>query len=114
MDEKIKQYIDNQQPLQKEILQKIRKLIRKAVPLATEAMSYGVPAFKLDGKALLYAAFKEHIGIYPESETIKAFAKELARYETAKGTIKFRLDQPIPYGLIEKIIDYRFSLKLKK
>lgn len=109
MDEKVKQYIDKQKSPQKEILQKIRKLIIRVAPLATEAMSYGVPAFKFNGKIIMYAAFKKHIGIYPEPKTIKVFAKELAGYETAKGTVKFKLAEPVPYVLIEKMIKYRFG-----
>jgi len=108
---KVKQYIDKQKSPQKEILQKIKKLVQNIVPLATEAMSYGVPAFKLNGNIIMYAAFKNHIGIYPEPETIKVFAKDLECYETTKGTIKFKLVEPIPYNLIEKIVKYRFGVK---
>jgi len=110
MDEKITQYINKQKSPQKEILQKIRKLILKVVPLATEEMKYGVPAFKVNGNVLMYAAFKNHIGIYPQPETIKALTRELEKYETAKGTIKFKLTEPVPYTLIEKIITYRFGV----
>jgi uncharacterized protein YdhG (YjbR/CyaY superfamily) len=112
-DKKVDEYIDKQKSPQKEILQKLRKLIQKSAPSATEAMSYGVPAFKLNGNLILYAAFTSHIGIYPEPDTIKVFAKDLAEYETAKGTIKFYLDKPIPYGLIEKIVKYRVQMKLE-
>jgi len=115
MDERVNQYIDEQKSPQREILQQLRKLIQKVAPLATESMSYGVPAFKLNGgNLILYAAFTNHVGIYPEPETIKVFAKELSSYETAKGTIKFKLDKPIPYGLIEKIIKYRIGRVFNK
>jgi len=109
MDEKVKQYIDKQKSPQKEILQKIRRLIQEVEPSATEAMSYGVPAFKLNGNVIMYAAFANHIGIYPEPDTVKFFAKELVGYETAKGTIQFNLAEPVPYSLIEKIVKYRFG-----
>jgi len=86
------------------VFQKVRKLIHKAVPFAKEAMSYGVPAFKLKEKNLiLYAVFKEHLGIYPTPAAIKKFSKELKEYKTSKGTIKFFLNKPIPYELITKI-----------
>lgn len=111
MNIEVGQYIDKQAPLQKEILLKIRKLILKAAPLATEAMSYGVPAFKLNGILIMYAAFTNHVGIYPEPQTIKAFKKELMDYEISKGTIRFKLAEPIPYRLIEKIVKYRVNLK---
>jgi len=114
MDEKVTQYIDKQKSPQKEILEKLRRLIQKTAPSATEAMSYGVPAFKLNGNLILYAAFSNHIGIYPEPDTITAFAKQLAGYETTKGTIKFKLDKPMPYDLIEKIVKYRVRTALKK
>lgn len=113
MNDEIKKYIDKQKPQQKKILIQLRKMIKKMAPLAEEGMSYGVPAFKLNGNLVVYAAFKNHIGIYPEPETILAFAKELESYETAKGTIKFKLDEPVPYKLIEMIIKYKYE-KLTK
>ena len=111
MNKNVGEYIEKQKSPQKEILQKIRKLIYKVVPSAIEVMSYGVPAFKLNGSVIMYAGFANHIGIYPEPDTIKVFAKELTGYETAKGTIKFNLAKPIPYSLIEKIVKYRFGVK---
>jgi len=110
MDKKVKEYIDKQETLQKETLMKVRKLIEELLPNAEEKMSYGAPAFKLDGKQILYAAFKKHIGIYPEPEIIEKFKEELKDYETAKGTIKFYLDKPIPYDLIKKIVGYKYNL----
>ncbi len=110
MDQKVSEYIDKQPSPQKEILIKIRDLFKKLIPKAEEKMSYGAPAFKLDDKQILYAAFKEHIGIYPEPEIIEKFKEELKDYETAKGTIKFDLDRPIPYGLIKRIIEYKYQL----
>ena len=106
-------YLEKQDPEKKEILLKLRQLIIKNTPLAQECMSYGVPAFKFNNKNLImYAAFKNHIGIYPEPETIQVFAKELAKYETAKGSIKCKLSEPIPYALIKKIVTYKYK-KLK-
>lgn len=91
-------------------MKKLRKVIRSSAPLAEEVMSYGVPAFKVNGRLLTaYAAFKEHVGLYPEPETIKSFEKELKNYTTSKGAIQFRLDTPIPYDLIEKIITYKYN-----
>lgn len=99
----IKEYINKQPSPQKEILQKIRILIKKIAPMSIESMSYGVPAFKMgDNNILLYASFKEHIGIYPEPETIIFFKKELLGHKITKGTIRFNLKDPIPYKLIEK------------
>jgi len=109
MDDEVKKYFNRQKSPQKEILKKIRTLIQNSAPLAKECMSYGAPAFKYIKILVLYAAFKNHIGIYPEPDTIKAFKKELVNYETSKGTIKFSLDKPIPYDLIEKIIKYKYN-----
>lgn len=109
MDEKVKQYINKQKSPQREIMKKLRILIQNSAPLAEEAMSYGVPAFKLNGHLLVaYASFKQHLGLYPEPETIKSFEKELKSYTTSKGTIQFNLGQPIPYDLIGKIIKYKY------
>ncbi len=110
----IDEYIASFQNDIQEILQKIRRLIQKTAPDATEAMSYGVPAFNLNGNLVLFAAFKKHIGLYPEPSGIEAFKKELSEYETAKGTIKFPLDRPIPYDLVKKIVKYRVKENLGK
>lgn len=110
MDKKVTDYFDKQKSPQKEILKKVRTIIQNLAPLANEAMSYGVPAFKINGRLLVaYAAFKKHVGLYPEPETIKSFEKELKSYTTLKGTIQFKLNQPIPYDLIEKIIIYKYN-----
>ena len=109
MNSDVKKYFDKQKSPQKEILIKIRALIQNSAPHAKECMSYGAPAFKCKKTLVLYAAFKNHIGIYPEPETINAFKKELVNYETSKGTIKLSLDKPIPYDLIEKIVKYKYN-----
>ena len=109
--DKIDEYINKQPSPQKEILTKIRHVIRDLLPSTEEKMSYGVPAFKQDGKTIMYAAFKHHVGIYPDPAAIQHFEKELSGYETAKGTIQFNLDKPIPYDLIKQIVTYKFSTK---
>lgn len=83
-------------------------MIHKSAPGAEEAMSYGIPTFKLNGKNLVhFSAFKEHIGFYPTPSGIAKFKKELSAYEGARGSVKFSLNKPIPYALIEKITQYR-------
>ncbi len=90
------------------ILQKIRALIQKSAPGAEEAMCYGIPTFKLNGKNLVhFSAFKEHIGFYPTPSGIEKFKQELSAYEWAKGSVKFPLNKPIPYTLIGKITQFR-------
>lgn len=110
MNSKVEEYFKKQEKEQKEVLKKIRGLVRKIAPEAEEGMSYGAPAFKLNGRQIVYAGFKKHIGLYPEPETIERFKEELKNYETSKGAIKFYLDQPIPYDLIERIVREKFDL----
>lgn len=95
-------------------LRKIRALVRKAAPGAEETINYGIPTFKLDGNLVHFAGFKSHIGFYPTPSGIEKFKKELSAYETAKGSVKFPLDQPIPYDLIERIVRFRMKENLEK
>lgn len=86
------------------ILQKVRTLIQQAVPDATEAISYQMPTFKLNGKNLIhFAGWKDHLAIYPTPDGIDNLP-ELMPYRTGKGTLQFPLDKPIPYELITKIV----------
>ncbi|KXK26248.1 MAG: hypothetical protein TR69_WS6001001243 [candidate division WS6 bacterium OLB20] len=90
------------------ILQNVRHVISAAVPEAVEAISYGIPTFKLNGKNLVhFSATKEHLGFYPTPEGIEAFRAELSGYDTSKGTVRFPLHEPIPYDLIKVITEYR-------
>lgn len=108
MDKSVQEYINKFPQEVQKILLEINDLIKKTVPNAEEVMGYGVPAFKLKGKYLVYyAAFKKHVGLYPSPEVIKYFKEELSGYETAKGTIKFPLDKKMPYNLIKKIVKFK-------
>jgi len=89
------------------ILQQIRSIIRAAAPDATEAIKYRIPTFVLGGNLVHFAAFTHHIGFYPTPSGIEHFKEALADYPTAKGSIQFTLDKPIPYPLIEKIVTFR-------
>lgn len=91
------------------ILQKVRTTIRKAAPDAEEAMKYAIPTFTLNGNLVHFAAFKNHIGFYPAPSAIEKFRKELSAYEGAKGTVRFPLDEPIPYALIRDIVKFRVA-----
>ena len=98
-----------------EILEKIRKTIRKAAPDAEETISYLIPTFTLKGKYLVYfAAYKKHIGLYPAPRGSEKFKKELSRYEGGKGTVRFPLDKPIPLALITRIVKFRIKQNLEK
>lgn len=90
------------------ILKKIRETILKAAPDAVESLSYGMPAFKLNGKPLVYfGAYKNHIGFYALPSGNKVFQKELANYKTGKGSIQFPLNKEMPWQLIEAIVKFR-------
>ncbi len=93
-----------------ELLQKIRNTIGKAAPQATEAIAYQIPTFKLNGKNLIhFAAFANHVSVYPAPRGAKEFEKELADYKGGKGTVQFPLEKPIDYKLIGRITKFRLE-----
>jgi uncharacterized protein YdhG (YjbR/CyaY superfamily) len=98
------------------ILAKVRHTIRLAAPGAQEKISYGIPTFTLKGHLVHFGAFKKHVGFYPTSSGIAAFQQELSAYQGARGSVQFPLDQPVPYALIGKIVEFRVreSLALGK
>ena len=97
----------------REILEEIRKTIREAAPDAAETISYQMPTFTLKGHLVHFAAFKKHIGFYPVPTGIEAFRDELAVYEGGKGSVRFPLDQSIPYDLIGRIVTFRVKENLE-
>lgn len=90
-----------------EILKKLRQTIRESAPNAEETVRYGIPTFRQNGNLVHFAAFKRHIGFYPTPSVIAAFKKELSAYKQAKGSVRFQIDEPIPFGLVKKIVKYR-------
>ncbi|MFY9812920.1 MAG: DUF1801 domain-containing protein [Dehalococcoidales bacterium] len=92
----------------------MRQVIHEAAPEAQETISYGMPAFRQNGIIVYFAAFKDHIGFFPTSSGVSAFAGELSSYDTAKGTIRLPLDKPIPVDLIQKIVKFRVQENLNK
>ncbi|MEO8414238.1 MAG: DUF1801 domain-containing protein [Ginsengibacter sp.] len=88
-------------------LQEIRATIKKAAPKGEEVISYSMPAYKLNGILVWYAANKSHIGLYPTPGPIKFFKDDLAGYKTSKGAIQFPIDKPMPLDLITKIVQFR-------
>ena len=97
-----------------QILQQIRQTIREAAPDAQEAISYQMPTFKLHGNLVHFAAFKKHIGFYPDPSGIEAFKDELAPYANSKGAVQFPLAKPVPYELISRVVTYRVEENLAK
>ena len=110
----IDDYIASFPPDVQKILQKVRATIKRAAPQADETISYQMPTFKLEGNLVHFAAFKNHIGLYPTPSGTERFRKELSSYETGKGSIRFPLDKPIPYDLIAKIVKFRVRENLGK
>jgi uncharacterized protein YdhG (YjbR/CyaY superfamily) len=110
----VDEYLANLPGNTRAILKEFRKTIKQAAPQAEELISYNMPAFKLHGMLVYYAAWKEHIGFYPVSSGIEAFKKELSAYEAAKGSVKFPTDKPIPFNLVSKIVEYRVRENLTK
>lgn len=106
----VDEYLANLEPEQRAALQHIRELIEDLVPEAEESMSYGMPAFKYRGKPLVYfAAFKDHLSIFPTSEPAEAFQEQLKDFKTSKGTIQFTLAHPLPDALIKDVVLYRIE-----
>lgn len=109
-------YIATQPETVRAILQRVRGTIRKAVPRAQEVISYQIPAYKLDGGAVIYfAGWKEHYSLYPASDRlVKAFKGDLAPYKVSKGTIRFPLNAPVPAKLIADIARFRAKETLER
>ena len=92
------------------LLIQVRNTIIKNAPYAIESMSYGMPAYKIDGKPLVYfAGYKNHVGFYATPSGHKEFEKELANYKQGKGSVQFPIDKPMPLKLISKIVKYRIK-----
>jgi uncharacterized protein YdhG (YjbR/CyaY superfamily) len=98
----------------KERLLALRRVIREAAPDATEKISYGMPTFVLHGNLIHYAAHQHHIGVYPMPTGVEAFKDDLSEYQTAKGSVQFPLDRPMPYDLIGRIVRYRVAENVKR
>jgi uncharacterized protein YdhG (YjbR/CyaY superfamily) len=108
-------YIDSFPTFTKEILLKIHQLIKHNAPHSEEDFSYGMPAYKTNGKPLVYfAAYKNHIGFYATPTGHEAFKEKLSAYKQGKGSVQFPLNQAIPYPLIEEIIKFRVEENLAK
>ncbi len=96
------------------ILKEIRAAIKAAAPNAEEKISYQMPTFFLNGNLIHFAAYKNHIGIYPTPSGTQAFKDEISRYQGAKGSIRLPIDEPMPLKLISRIVKFRVAENLQK
>jgi uncharacterized protein YdhG (YjbR/CyaY superfamily) len=107
-------YIDSYPEEVRKRLQAIRSVVRELAPEAEERISYGMPAFFLNGHLVYFAGFARHIGFFPGANGVAAFASELSKFKHAKGSIRFPLDEPLPEGLIKQIVKYKLEENTKK
>lgn len=106
--ESVDEYIGSFPETTRKILVKLREVIKTIAPEASESIAYGMPAYKTLGRPLVYfAGYEKHIGFYATPAGHAAFAKDLLKYKQGKGSVQFPLDEPLPYELIARIIDYR-------
>jgi len=95
-------------------LKQLRKVIREAAPGAEERISYRIPTFSLCGNVVHFAGYERHVGFYPGPSGVKKFARELSVYASAKGSVQFPHDRPLPLDLVRKIVQFRLEENLAK
>jgi uncharacterized protein YdhG (YjbR/CyaY superfamily) len=96
------------------VLKQLQSTIKKAAPQAKETISYGIPTFTLRGYLVHFAAFKDHVSLFPTSSPMKAFKKALSPYKVSRGTVQFPLDRPIPLSLVSRIVKFRVKENLAR
>jgi uncharacterized protein YdhG (YjbR/CyaY superfamily) len=108
----IDRYLDALSADQRAALEKLRKDIRAAAPDAEECISYQMPAFRLEGKMLVwFGAATKHCSFFPGAAAVERNAKDLARYDTSKGTVRFPADRPLPSALVRKLVRTRIATR---
>lgn len=110
----IEEYIDTFPEAVRRILNELRQTIEEVAPDAEETINYQIPTFTLNGNLVHFAAFENHIGFYPTPSGMEAFKKELSGYKSAKGSVQFPIDQPLPLPLIRRIVEYRVKENLER
>jgi uncharacterized protein YdhG (YjbR/CyaY superfamily) len=110
----ITEYINASPKAARKKLREMRASIRASAPGAKESLKWGMPAFSYERILVTFAAFQHHIGFYPTPSAVRAFAKDLAKFVTAPGSIQFPLDKPLPLALIRKITKFRVRESVEK
>lgn len=108
----VDEYVAGFAPAVREVLERVRAVVRHAAPDAREAIRYGMPAYLLEGSLVYFGAFKKHVGFFCTTTGGGALADELAPYAGPKGSLKFPLGKPVPYDLIERIVRVRVEENL--
>jgi uncharacterized protein YdhG (YjbR/CyaY superfamily) len=112
--ESIAEYIKTAPKGARKKLHEMHACIHAAAPGAEETLKWGMPAFSYQRLLVAFAVFKHHIGFYPAPSAVKAFAKNLTKFKTAKGSIQFPLEKPLPLSLIRKITKFRVRESLER
>jgi uncharacterized protein YdhG (YjbR/CyaY superfamily) len=110
----VDEYLRIQSPPVAKMLGQLRAAIKDAATGAEETIAYNMPAFRLEGPLVYFAAAQQHIGFYPMPSATEAFKGELSKFDCSKGTIRFALDEPLPVALIKKIVRFRVKENLEK
>lgn len=110
----ISEYINAAPKEAQKKLREMRTCIRKSAPGAKESLKWGMPAFSYQRILVTFAAHRNHIGFYPTPSAVKTFAKDLSKFATAKGSIQFPLEKPLPLPLIHKITAFRVQESIEK
>ncbi len=110
----INKYISGFPESTQQVLLVLRETIKMAAPEAEEVISYRMPAFRMSGMLVWYAAFSEHIDFYPKPSGIEAFSNELTGYDKDKRSVRFNLNEPIPFDLISRIVKFRVQENIEK
>ena len=109
----IEKYISGFPSDVQKILKRIREVVKQAAPEAVEGVAYGMPAYKTNGRPLVYfAAFAKHIGFYATPTGHEEFSGELAQYKQGKGSVQFPLNKSIPYDLIKRMVEFKVKENL--
>lgn len=110
----VEEYIASFSKEIQKFLKEMRATIRKAAPAAEESISYGMPAYKLEGPLVYFGGYEKHIGFYPTASGIAHFKEEIASYKSSKGAVQLPLDKPLPLQLITRIVQFRMKENMEK